>query len=585
MYIRGFMKNGNDMNDINLPKGHVSLAERKAEGAHYTPPELAKFLAGEIFKSWKSTANKKDLVRVLDPAVGDGELLIAICELLEKNGYKNLKVFGFDTDRNAIDFSKKRLSEKFPSINFSFENSNFLEFRAAYKKDDLFANCDDLEFFDIVIANPPYVRTQVMGAKKSQDLASSFGLSGRVDLYYAFIIAMGEVLSPRGKAGVIVSNRFMTIKSGAALRKIISDRLSMCKVWDLGDTQLFEAAVLPAILVFGLKQKRSTEADFISMYQDEKQKNYEEKNTIFDALKESEGTVLVNKKYYSLKKGILDTDGSGGIWRLSSPQSDNWINKVKKNTFCTFEDVGKIRVGIKTTADKVFIKNKGDWDLLGTQKPELLQNLITHHIARRFKGKDSVKKVLYTHTITNGQKKAVDLEKYKNSQTYLESHRGKLESRTYVAKSNRNWFEIWVPQSPDLWAKPKVIFRDISEKPTFWFDNTGSVVNGDCYWICNDKNEDENLLWLIVAVANSTFIEKYYDCCFNNKLYSGRRRFLTQYVKNFPLPDPCSPTSKKMISLAKEIYDDIEKQDQVKKLESQLDMLVWNSFGFSQKNL
>ena len=47
------------MNDINLPKGHVSLAERKAEGAHYTPPELAKFLLAKFLNLGKAQQTKK----------------------------------------------------------------------------------------------------------------------------------------------------------------------------------------------------------------------------------------------------------------------------------------------------------------------------------------------------------------------------------------------------------------------------------------------------------------------------------------------------------------------------------------------
>lgn len=43
------------------------------------------------------------------------------------------------------------------------------------------------EFADIVIANPPYVRTQVLGTAKAKQLARDFNLTGRVDLYYPFL--------------------------------------------------------------------------------------------------------------------------------------------------------------------------------------------------------------------------------------------------------------------------------------------------------------------------------------------------------------------------------------------------------------
>ena len=77
---------------------------------------------------------------------------------------------------------------------------------------------------------------------------------------------------------------------------------------------------------------------------------------------------------------------------------------------------------------------------------------------------------------------------------------------------------------------PKLVFRDISEQPTFWLDFEGSVVNGDCYWLTPESQGSDDRLWLAAAVANSTFIESFYDHRFNNKLYAGRRRFITQYV-------------------------------------------------------
>src|SRR5690606_37503020 len=60
--------------------------------------------------------------------------------------------------------------------------------------------------FDIVIANPPYVRTQILGTEQAQNLARKFNLKGRVDLYYPFLMAMTESLKENGILGVITSN-------------------------------------------------------------------------------------------------------------------------------------------------------------------------------------------------------------------------------------------------------------------------------------------------------------------------------------------------------------------------------------------
>jgi len=157
-------------------------------------------------------------------------------------------------------------------------------------------------------------------------------------------------------------------------------------------------------------------------------------------------------------------------------------------------------------------------------------------------------------------------------------HRRQLEKRTYVVESGRKWYEIWVPQDPAAWGYPKLVFRDIVDKPVFWIDSTDSDVNGDCYWLgCRDPKKID-LLWLALAVGNSTFIEAFYDHCFHNKLYAGRRRFMTQYVEKFPLPDPNGEMGKAAVGLAKQIYAGIASSD-VSSLQGELDQIIWRAFG------
>ena len=201
-------------------------------------------------------------------------------------------------------------------------------------------------------------------------------------------------------------------------------------------------------------------------------------------------------------------------------------------------------------------------------------------MGRRFKADlaKAGRQVLYPHLVSEGLRQAADLSHFPKSAAYLEQHRSALESRSYVLDAGRKWYEIWVPQDPEAWALPKLVFRDISETPTFWIDLDGSIVNGDCYWLSPRRKEDADLLWLALAVANSSFIEAFYDHRFNNKLYAGRRRFITQYVECFPLPDPSLEEAKMLASLARQIYD-LTPSAVTKELETRLDDLVWRAFG------
>ena len=140
---------------------------------------------------------------------------------------------------------------------------DFLEYAYHIGQNDLFSQGS--KKYDVIIANPPYVRTQNLGAEFSKRLAQKFNLSGRTDLYHAFLVGISNVLKPGGITGVITSNRFMTTQSGAAVRRALISEYDILHIWDLGDTQLFEAAVLPCVLL--LKKKDEVVWNLISVFQ------------------------------------------------------------------------------------------------------------------------------------------------------------------------------------------------------------------------------------------------------------------------------------------------------------------------------
>ena len=571
-------------------KRYTLVTEEKAGGATYTPKILADFVAQQIVRATLKSALATPIC-ILDPAVGDGELLASLLEQLPKQKGLRMEVYGFETNSKAINLATARLKQRFPEASIHLERGNFLEFVLEHCGEGGVGNLFRSKIpvaYDLIIANPPYVRTQVMGASQAQLLAQQFGLTGRVDLYYPFLLGIAHVLKPRGIAGIIVSNRFMTTRSGMMVRRSIREMFNIQHIWDLGDTKLFNAAVLPAVLLVEGKngRKRKTPA-FTSIY--ETTANGESHACAVDpiAALSMEGPVtVVDGRCYLVRHGALDTGGTlEGVWRIATREGDAWLETVEAHTWGVFRDIGNIRVGVKTCADKVFIRS--DWqDMAEEERPELLRPLATHHIARHFKALPPKKPrhILYPHAMVENRRQAVDLTQYPRAKAYLERHRSILRGRKYVLEAGRQWYEIWVPQDPGVWELPKLIFKDISEEPTFWMDLEGTVVNGDCYWLICRKPGQSDLLWLAATVGNSSFIKVFYDRRFHNKLYAGRRRFLTQYVEHFPLPDPCSRIGQTIIKKTKALYECIPSPcaDQLAK---ELNQLVWKAFGLVSEEI
>jgi len=576
----------------NAPKTdprYTNVDAQKLSGATYTPLDFATFVAQNMVR--EVNLPNHGTIRILDPAVGDGALLDALIRCLPSTIHNRLEIYGYDINPEAVLVATERLTKEFPKLRVCIEARDFLKYILAIRNDnDLFSNRRP-DPFHLVIANPPYVRTQILGAEQAQSLSQSFGLTGRIDLYHPFILGISRVLAADGVTGVITSNRFMTTKSGKAIRRALLSDFNIIRAWDFGDTKLFDAAVLPSVLIAkgatDTKDKRNSNIELSSIYETNDASNIRAEDA-FIALTHTDDTVteLSDGRRFRVRHGVLDNGGDPeGLWRLATRTSNAWLASVTANTWKSFREIGKIRVGVKSTADKVFIRN--DWDTLPDGPPELLRPLVTRHFARRFRAAlpsnaKNVKQILYPHEVINGRRSAVELNRYPKSLKYLEQHRDTLEARTYVIEAGRKWFELWVPHDPSAWSAPKLVFPDISDKPIFWMDTEGSIVNGECYWFCAENEKESELLWLALAIANSTFIESFYDHKFNNKLYAGRRRFITQYVEQFPLPDPSLERTKLIISMTKKIHA-ITPSDEANSLATELDQLVWNAFGLGKK--
>lgn len=556
----------------------ITKEQIKNTGATFTPKELADFLSSRL-----ALHIKGNNLKILDPACGDGELLISIGKNL--NSFE-FELNGFDENSYYLEKAKERLSH-FKATNLI--KANFL------KAVDLTHHQLSFEFsdtstskinkaFDIVIANPPYVRTQILGSDQAQELAKKFNLKGRVDLYYPFLIAMTESLKENGILGVITSNRYLFTKSGESVRKFLFENYQILELIDLGDTKLFDAAVLPAIFI-GRKKKNfnSLEAKFTKIYEEHNPYRGQsaECSNVYEILtSEKTGYFKFGSKLFKKTNGKLKCNTSKNFsWDLLSISETSWVSQIDKNKKNRIDDFFKVRVGIKTTADKIFISDK--WDKMENNKPEeeLLKELISQENIKPWAAKDNtLLKVLYPHFSDNGVKRTINIDKYPNAKQYFLNHEEKLKSRKYLIEAGREWFEIWVPHNPEFWELPKLVFPDISLKPRFYFDKGGRIVNGNCYWIVAKNIEEIEKLYLIQGIANSKLMTKYHDLVFNNKLYSGRRRYFTQYVEKYPLPDYESPIAKEIIEIVKKLNFNLPNSETAI-LENELEVKVAEAFG------
>ncbi len=352
----------------------------KETGATFTPILLANYLSKKLLSYLKPNGQR---INVLDPACGEGALLASISNQLFAKEF-DFNLIGYDSNEDYLDIATKALNG---TANVSLKKADFLE--SVHIKSQQTSLFDELSSaqtinntIDLIIANPPYVRTQILGAEKAQALAKKFNLKGRVDLYYPFLIAMTHALKEGGLLGVITSNRYLFTKSGNSVRNFLFSNYDILEVIDLGDTKLFDAAVLPAIFI-GRKKKmaQNNTARFLKIY--EELNGYKgtliKKENVFEILNTSEGGYFTDgTKRYKKSRGVIRFNKTKEHnWTMLSEKEAQWVSTIESNAKELVGDSFKVRVGIKTTADKVFISES--WNEQQEDKPEatLLRDLIS----------------------------------------------------------------------------------------------------------------------------------------------------------------------------------------------------------------
>ena len=136
----------------------------KAHGVHYTPVELARFLAKHVLQRVPIDGP----LSVLDPACGDGSLLAAIAAEVGEQRVREVALVGIDRDPKAISEAAVRLSAC-RVTNVELAAADFLASAPHGQGNQPWLLADGLPSapqserrFDVVISNPPYVRTQVL---------------------------------------------------------------------------------------------------------------------------------------------------------------------------------------------------------------------------------------------------------------------------------------------------------------------------------------------------------------------------------------------------------------------------------------
>lgn len=211
-----------------------TIEDRRSLGQFATPPELAR----EIARATLPLLEGRTSLDMLEPSAGTGAFISAFLGE-PSTGVRMVEAVEFDP---AFFEAGQRLWSGFP---------------VGYRNGD-FTKAEPFRTFDLVVANPPYVRHHGLDAAEKRRLQAAvlaetgLSISGLAGLYCHFLLLSLKWMKPGALAVWLVPTEWMSVNYGKALRTFFAERVRLVRVhrFDADDVRFSDALVSSCVIWF-----------------------------------------------------------------------------------------------------------------------------------------------------------------------------------------------------------------------------------------------------------------------------------------------------------------------------------------------
>ena len=448
--------------------------------------------------------------------------------------------------------------------------------------------------FDIVIANPPYVRQERIKKDKPVLQKQDYQVFDPVaDLYVYFYEKGYELLRPGGIFCFISSNKWMRARYGTKLRRFLKENTKVLQIVDFAGYPVFEQTVDTNIILF--KKEKPDENHLLKFYNVNRRDGeisevIEEINDKFGYLSQKKLTenawTLADEKVIALKEKIE---------RLGKPLKD-W-------------DIG-IYFGIKTGFNEAFIIDT-------KTREEILANCLTDEERKRTE--EIIKPVLRGRDIFRYGYRWAGLWLIKIESGWTNKNRkGKPPDRffketfpalyqhlfSYAKRQSRGkgllgrddqgdyWWELRDCDYYSEFEKEKIVWQEIVTVPSFAYDRTGIYCEATSFLMTG-----QNLKYLL-GILNSQPAAFFFKTFYAGG-WLGQRgfRYKKAFLEQLPIP-PLTPQNRAIaekiewlveqilaLTQSNDYLENQEKQAKVKFYEQQIDELVYKLYNLNEEEI
>ncbi len=425
--------------------------------------------------------------------------------------------------------------------------------------------------FDVVIANPPYVRQESIKEIKPQLKKQFRGFfCGTADIYTYFYKQGIEILRDGGHLCFIAPNKFMRARYGKNTRKLLAKDVKPKLIIDFGDLPIFEATTYPAIVLLEKEKPEKDETFLAATFTEKEQIEYMEKTLARIA--------------FPRRISTLDIQS----WNLERPQILALMEKLRKRGVPLKEYVqGRFYRGILTGLNKAFVIDQVTRDRLikeDHRSEELIKPWLRGKDIKRWKAQWAGLYVInipssanrewpWSHARTEAEARELFRQTFPAIHYHLSQWEEKLKKRDDKGKF---WWELRSCAYYKEFERPKIIYPDIAKRPEFTWDETKAFLGNTAYILPTGEK------WLL-GLLNSQLMWWFY-LNITSSIRGRFVRFIAQYIGQLPILLLKESSRSTIISLVEKILTNPDSPE-VPHLEREIDALVYDLYGLTEEEI
>lgn len=496
-------------------------AEKTANGAVYTPKYIRDYIVRQVMHSIE-----KPLAECLcaDISCGCGAFLYTLAQYIhEHTGEQFCNIFnhlyGVDISATSVNRAKIMLALVALQNGEIIQEDTFHIFAGDSLTFDFrkMPNIDNNNGFDIIVGNPPYVRSKHIDKETKKNLPLwSTSKVGNADLYIPFFEIGLTALNENGFLGYITVNTFFKSVNARTLRNYFANNLLSLSIVDFCQQLVFKKKLAYTCLAF-MSKKQSESLLYV-------------KADVADV--EAQNNFVYSRINYS----TLDNHRG---WHLNRNEVLENIRLIE-NAGEALGDKYVIKNGIATLANDVFIfrpiRTDDNFHYLVREGKEyaiekgICRDIIKPNILKSEAEISEKEEKIISPYDTNCNVIAEDffVQNYPNAYTYLQNCREILDKRDKGEGVYEAWYAFGRTQAIADSGK-KLLFPYMSDLPHFVYTSQKDMMIYCGYAIYNESETE--LLFLKKVLESSVF--DYYMKNTSKPYSTGYYSYAKNYVKSF----------------------------------------------------